>query len=159
MSEEGRQPQEVTEEQARRYARRRHLMALAHLLAGLAFLLVMLFWGTKPLAELVEGAVSGTLLQTGLYALLFLLLYQILIFPLDYYTGFLLEHEFGLSRQTFPAWLWHKAKQAALTLGAGGILGTGLGEGRQKLFFLPYPHTDFIFAATGEDDRHPGKDP
>ncbi|HOP07551.1 MAG TPA: putative peptidoglycan glycosyltransferase FtsW [candidate division Zixibacteria bacterium] len=45
----------------------------------------------------------------------------------------------------------YQAKQAALTLGAGGILGTGLGEGRQKLFFLPYPHTDFIFAAIGEE--------
>jgi cell division protein FtsW len=45
----------------------------------------------------------------------------------------------------------YQLKQAALTLGSGGILGTGLGEGRQKLFFLPYPHTDFIFAATGEE--------
>ncbi|MEA3296680.1 MAG: FtsW/RodA/SpoVE family cell cycle protein, partial [candidate division Zixibacteria bacterium] len=45
----------------------------------------------------------------------------------------------------------YQAKQAALTLGAGGLFGTGLGEGRQKLFFLPYPHTDFIFAATGEE--------
>ncbi len=45
----------------------------------------------------------------------------------------------------------YQAKQAALTLGAGGLMGTGLGEGRQKLFFLPYPHTDFIFAATGEE--------
>ncbi|MCK4607609.1 MAG: putative lipid II flippase FtsW [candidate division Zixibacteria bacterium] len=45
----------------------------------------------------------------------------------------------------------YQAKQAALTLGAGGFLGTGLGEGHQKLFFLPYPHTDFIFAATGEE--------
>lgn len=45
----------------------------------------------------------------------------------------------------------YQVKQAALTLGSGGILGTGLGEGRQKLFFLPYPHTDFIFAAIGEE--------
>ncbi len=45
----------------------------------------------------------------------------------------------------------YQAKQAALTLGAGGIFGVGLGEGRQKLFFLPYPHTDFIFAAMGEE--------
>ena len=42
-------------------------------------------------------------------------------------------------------------KQAVLTLGSGGIFGTGLGEGRQKLFFLPYPHTDFIFAGIGEE--------
>ncbi|HPC10904.1 MAG TPA: FtsW/RodA/SpoVE family cell cycle protein, partial [candidate division Zixibacteria bacterium] len=29
--------------------------------------------------------------------------------------------------------------------------GVGLGDGRQKHFFLPYPHTDFIFAAAGEE--------
>jgi len=45
----------------------------------------------------------------------------------------------------------YQVKQAALTLGSGGLFGTGLGDGRQKLFFLPYPHTDFIFAATGEE--------
>ena len=45
----------------------------------------------------------------------------------------------------------YQVRQAALTLGHGGLFGTGLGEGRQKLFFLPYPHTDFIFASTGEE--------
>jgi len=45
----------------------------------------------------------------------------------------------------------YQTRQAALTLGSGGIFGTGLGEGRQKLFFLPYPHTDFIFASIGEE--------
>ena len=45
----------------------------------------------------------------------------------------------------------HQAKQAALALGSGGLFGTGLGDGRQKLFFLPYPHTDFVFAAIGEE--------
>ncbi|HUV31832.1 MAG TPA: putative lipid II flippase FtsW [Acidobacteriota bacterium] len=45
----------------------------------------------------------------------------------------------------------YHVRQAALTLGCGGLLGTGLGEGRQKLFYLPYPHTDFVFAATGEE--------
>lgn len=45
----------------------------------------------------------------------------------------------------------YQVRQAALTLGSGGIFGTGLGNGSQKLFFLPYPHTDFIFAAIGEE--------
>ena len=45
----------------------------------------------------------------------------------------------------------YHVRQAALTLGSGGLLGTGLGDGRQKLFFLPYPHTDFIFASMGEE--------
>lgn len=41
--------------------------------------------------------------------------------------------------------------QSFLALGGGGPVGVGLGEGRQKLFFLPYPHTDFIFAVIGEE--------
>jgi len=45
----------------------------------------------------------------------------------------------------------YQVKQAVLALGAGGVFGSGLGDGRQKLFFLPYPHTDFIFASIGEE--------
>ncbi len=42
-------------------------------------------------------------------------------------------------------------KQSVLALGSGEILGAGPGEGKAKLFFLPEPHTDFIFATTGEE--------
>lgn len=41
--------------------------------------------------------------------------------------------------------------QSLIAVGAGGWAGNGLGGGRQKLFFLPYPHTDFIFAIVGEE--------
>jgi len=41
--------------------------------------------------------------------------------------------------------------QSQITLGSGGIFGLGLGKGRQKLFFLPADHTDFIFSNIGEE--------
>jgi cell division protein FtsW len=41
--------------------------------------------------------------------------------------------------------------QSTLAVGTGGIDGVGLMEGRQKLFYLPEPHTDFIFAVIGEE--------
>lgn len=41
--------------------------------------------------------------------------------------------------------------QSYIAIGTGGITGMGLMEGRQKLFFLPEPHTDFIFAVVGEE--------
>lgn len=42
-------------------------------------------------------------------------------------------------------------EQAILALGAGGLHGKGLGESRQKLYFLPLPHTDSVFAIVGEE--------
>ena len=41
--------------------------------------------------------------------------------------------------------------QSFLSFGSGGLFGLGLGQGRQKLFFLPAPHTDFIFSVIGEE--------
>jgi len=43
------------------------------------------------------------------------------------------------------------AYQAMLALGAGGWTGLGLGNGRQKLGFVPENHTDFIFSVIGEE--------
>jgi len=41
--------------------------------------------------------------------------------------------------------------QSLLAFGSGGFLGMGLGNGRQKLFYLPEPHTDFILSVIGEE--------
>jgi cell division protein FtsW len=41
--------------------------------------------------------------------------------------------------------------QSMIAVSTGGITGLGLMEGKQKLFYLPEPHTDFIFAVTAEE--------
>jgi len=53
---------------------------------------------------------------------------------------------FGAVRET-----GYQLVQSLLALGRGGLTGLGLGEGKQKLLYLPEPHTDFIFAVVGEE--------
>ncbi|QDT65303.1 Peptidoglycan glycosyltransferase FtsW [Calycomorphotria hydatis] len=45
----------------------------------------------------------------------------------------------------------YQVKQSLITIGSGGLFGTGLGKGWQKLSFLPEPNTDFVFAVIGEE--------
>jgi len=45
----------------------------------------------------------------------------------------------------------YQLNQSLLAFGAGGVKGVGLGESRQKMFYLPEAHTDFIFAVVGEE--------
>jgi len=53
------------------------------------------------------------------------------------------------------AWLdpmsCYQTRQSLLALGSGHLFGRGLGEGRQKLAFLPQIHGDFLFASIGEE--------
>ena len=45
----------------------------------------------------------------------------------------------------------YQVTQSFYALGPGGLLGRGLGDSMQKLFYLPEPHTDFVFAIVGEE--------
>jgi cell division protein FtsW len=45
----------------------------------------------------------------------------------------------------------YQLEQSQIAVGAGGPLGVGLMNGRQKLLYLPEAHTDFIYAVVGEE--------
>ena len=56
-----------------------------------------------------------------------------------------------LNPEADPLGKGFQALQSLIAIGTGGMRGLGIGNGRQKLFFLPQPFTDFIFSIVGEE--------
>ena len=50
-----------------------------------------------------------------------------------------------------PKGIGYHITQSLIAVGSGGIFGMGIGLSRQKFFYLPQPHTDFIFAVVSEE--------
>ncbi|GEM_PF-49146 len=105
-------------EKAKVYSKKKYTVALLHL--GLE-LLLLAFLVISPLAILFREwsqNVSGNfyLQLTVDYALFFVYLW---VFDVcfSYFSGFRLEHAFGLSNQTLPAWLWEFLKKTLLSFG------------------------------------------
>jgi len=96
---------------------------------------------------------------------------------MTFYAGFRLRHLSGLALVALPvvaamvfmvSWrqqrIWDfldpwknqttssfQIVQSLIAIGSGGTSGVGFAQGKQKLFYLPAPHTDFIFAVIGEE--------
>jgi cell division protein FtsW len=81
----------------------------------------------------------------GLLALL-----QVVTHPymMDRVQGWISHWSAGGADAQGKSWQLH---QSIVALGSGGIFGEGPGRGMQKFFFLPDPHTDFIYAVIGEE--------
>lgn len=56
-----------------------------------------------------------------------------------------------MRRSEFNSDPGYHVRQSKIAVGSGGLIGQGLMEGKQKLFYLPEAHTDFIYAVVGEE--------
>ncbi len=105
---------------AKEYARVRRRLMLVDLGLGGVYALTWLLSGASAwLRDQILGLTQQPLLVVALYAIIFGGIYALLDAPMSYYRGFVLPHRYGLSTQTFRAWLWDQVKGAAI----GGVLG------------------------------------
>lgn len=90
---------------------------------SLAVLALLLFSGwSARMRAWAERRISRPLGTWFLYFLLLSLVLVVLDLPFDYYTGFVLEHTYGHSNQSFGEWIWDLAKGEAVSYVFGGLV-------------------------------------
>lgn len=104
----------------------------------------------------ILGALTWVMLFVGGVRISHLMSALALILPVAYFL--LIHAEYRIKRilsflnpWQYPADEGYQIVHSLMAFGTGGLWGTGIGKGYQKLFYLPEPHTDFIFSVIGEE--------
>ena len=93
------------------YNREKNIITFVELgLTGVYFYFLLVWGGASFVANLVRGWTAQPLLQFLLFSLIVGGIFSVVSFPLSVYSEFILEHKYGLSRQTLWQWLWDKTK-------------------------------------------------
>jgi STE24 endopeptidase len=89
--------------------------------AGVSLLLLATRW-SAGMRNLVERATPRKPIQTFLFMALYTVVTTVLLFPFNYYRGFVREHKYGLATQGFGAWMGDRGKGLDVTVVFGGVL-------------------------------------
>lgn len=129
------------------------LLPAGVVLAGFAGLVLLgRDFGTATMIILI---VAGMVFVAGV-AWRYMVLFSLVALPAAAYFAWGAEYRRDrllafLNPEFDPQGINFQALQSLIAIGTGGVSGLGIGNGRQKLFFLPEPHTDFIFSIIGEE--------
>ncbi len=127
---------------SRGYNRRKYFLTIVGFLTGLGYLLVMALYFSVPLREWASGLSRNYYLQVVLYYTGFFWLYFIINLPLEFYSGFTLEHSYGLSRQGLGGWAREELKATALAFGLSLPM-------VEALYFLIYNFPEYWWPLAG----------
>lgn len=128
---------------------------LPHVLV-LGIFTVLIFLQPDFGVVVIFGAITWIMMFVGGVRLLHLFPPLFILLPILYF--FMVNAEYRLRRiisfldpWQYPADEGYQIVHSLMAFGTGGIWGSGIGKGYQKLFYLPEPHTDFIFSVIGEE--------
>jgi cell division protein FtsW len=122
----------------------------------LGIFMILIFCQPDFGSVFILGALTWILLFIGGVRFWQLIASLLVILPVAYF--FLINAEYRTKRILGFLNPWEHSSDAGyqivhslMAFGTGGFWGTGIGKGYQKLFYLPEPHTDFIFSVIGEE--------
>jgi len=104
----------------------------------------------------IFGALTWIMLFVGGVRFFHLFSSFVLVLPIAYFLMFGAAYRNRrimafVNPWQFPSDEGYQMIHSLMAFGTGGIWGSGIGKGYQKLFYLPEPHTDFIFSVIGEE--------
>ncbi len=124
------------------------------LLAGIAFILVVM----QPDLGNALILLAGTVVIILLAGMPFKQAVSLALVALPALVAITIKEPYRLKRLfsfvdpwADPSGSGYHIIQSLYALGPGHLFGVGLGRSRQKLYYLPFPHNDFIFAVIGEE--------
>ncbi|AKJ64766.1 M48 family metalloprotease [Kiritimatiella glycovorans] len=110
-------PQPADPEKARQYERMQHTLFAVKIIAGAALLAAYQLSGmSETLAAGLRLRFGAWPVVNGAYILISVFGMAAILFPLSYYGDFVLEHQFGMSRQRFSSWMTDYLKSLAIDL-------------------------------------------
>jgi STE24 endopeptidase len=117
----------TTPPDVKHYQRLKLTASVASLLISLTFLAVMGLGFGPALSSAVTGLVGhNSWLRLMTLAAIYAVATELLIFPTDFWSGYVLEHQYDLSNQTLKQWLWRQLKGYMLGAVLGAVLVAGL---------------------------------
>jgi STE24 endopeptidase len=136
---------EDTPTEVKRYERQKLSASIASLVLTLAFLTIMALWAGPRLDAVLPSWVGASRwLRLIAVAFVYAVAVELLTLPLDFWSGFILEHRYQLSNQTFRAWLWRQVKGYLV----GGPIGLVMLLGLYALVWYSGPWW-WLWATTG----------
>ncbi|MCK5194103.1 MAG: putative lipid II flippase FtsW [Desulfobulbaceae bacterium] len=128
---------------------------LPHILVLFMFTVLIIFQPDFG-SVLILGALTWVMLFVGGVRISHLIMSLVLIIPMAYFFMVSADYRSKRIMSFLNPWKYsaddgYQVVHSLMAFGTGGIWGTGIGKGYQKLFYLPEPHTDFIFSVIGEE--------
>ncbi|MFZ0243363.1 MAG: putative lipid II flippase FtsW [Desulfobacterales bacterium] len=125
-------------------------------MAVLALFMVLIITQPDFGSVVILATITWIMLFVGGVRIAYLAMTVMMLVPAAYYV--LIHAAYRLKRlmSFLDPWQYPSAEgyqiiHSMMAFGTGGLWGTGVGKGYQKLFYLPEPHTDFIFSVIGEE--------